>query len=312
MAIIDQFYQFHWACHSCNSTSMKTIFTNGRLFSPSTDNVKSHLVVPASSMAMCTSSLWSVLGQAELDGLYMSRGHSENHQILCSESPDHRGESGRPSGLLSENAVVDIIWPFLATITTQEAKLKALDRAFTAYTQAGYTGLVDMAMDETTWEVLQLYRQHNNPLTHRSIPARPLFREPRNQPPPRRPRNPAAGRVNCTTSAGFCIIGIKPICDGVVDGCTGNVRRLGELGITASVQPVHTDPVFFRAWPSLIGERRQRAFAYREFVDGEARIAVRTDAPTVAHLPLLNMYNATTRHSALEPGESRATNAHFD
>jgi predicted amidohydrolase YtcJ len=298
----------------------------------------------------------------------------------------HRDETGRPSGLLSESAVVDIVWPFLARTTTQEAKLKALDQAFKAYTKAGYTGLVDMAMDEPTWDVLRLYRQRNDPPLH--IAAHWLIPFSENQENNFHHVDRAIqlhAEFNPTNSRNFCIMGIKLISDGVVDGCTaalsqpyGNLtnpvepiwpadmlkdvvqradqaglqcaihaigdkavkqaidvlaevgtpgrrhriehleltapedaKRLGELGITASVQPVHSDPVLFRAWPGLIGDRCQRAFAYREFVDGGARLAFGTDAPTAAHLPLPNLYNATTRRSALDPGESRATNAHF-
>ncbi|RHZ45553.1 amidohydrolase [Aspergillus thermomutatus] len=298
----------------------------------------------------------------------------------------HRDKDGRPSGLLRESAVVDIVWPFLAKVTTQEAKLKALDQAFTAYTQAGYTGLVDMAMDEDTWDVLRLYRQYNNPPLH--VAAHWLVPFSENQETNFHHVDRAIqlqAEFNRTSSPDFCIMGIKIICDGVVDGCTaalsqpyGNrtdpvepiwpadmlkavvrradqaglqcaihaigdkavkqaidvlaevgtpgrrhriehleltapedAKRLGDLGITASVQPVHSDPVLFRAWPELIGDRCQRAFAYREFVDGGARLAIGTDAPTAAHLPLPNLYNATTRRSALEPGEPRATNGHF-
>ncbi|EAL86156.1 hypothetical protein KXW29_007162 [Aspergillus fumigatus] len=298
----------------------------------------------------------------------------------------HRDETGRPSGLLSESAVIDIVWPFLASITTQEEKLEALGRAFTAYTQAGYTGLVDMAMDETTWDVLQLYRQRHDPPLH--IAAYWLVPFSQNEETNFSHVDRAIqlhAEFHPTKSPNFCIMGIKLICDGVVDGCTAalsqpygsltdpvepiwpaemlkavvqradqaglqcaihaigdkavtqaidvlaevgtpgrrhriehlelaapeDARRLGELGIIASVQPVHSDPVLFRAWPELIGERCQRAFAYSEFVDGGARLAMGTDAPTAAHLPLPNLYNATTRRSALEPGEPAATNPRF-
>ena len=33
----------------------------------------------------------------------------------------------------------------------------------------------------------------------------------------------------------------------------GDARRLGELGITASIQPVHADPSILRAWLKLLG-----------------------------------------------------------
>lgn len=64
---------------------------------------------------------------------------------------------------------------------------------------------------------------------------------------------------------------------------------------------MHADPAIFRAWPQLIGpERCKRAFAYKEFAEGGAPLAIDTDAPTAAHLPLRNPYTATTRKSARE------------
>jgi predicted amidohydrolase YtcJ len=91
-----------------------------------------------------------------------------------------------------------------------------------------------------------------------------------------------------------------------------DAKRLGELGITASVQPVHSDPALFKAWPGLVGhDRCKRAFAYKEFMDGGAPLAIGTDAPTARHLPFPNLYNATTRRSALEPESTDTVNAHF-
>lgn len=91
-----------------------------------------------------------------------------------------------------------------------------------------------------------------------------------------------------------------------------DAKRLGELGITASIQPVHADPAIFRAWPTLVGsERCKRAFAYTEFAAGGAQLAIGTDAPTAAHLPLRNLYTATTRRSAREEELLDTVNEHF-
>lgn len=91
-----------------------------------------------------------------------------------------------------------------------------------------------------------------------------------------------------------------------------DARRLGELGITASIQPVHSDPAILRAWPALLGERCSRAFAYSEFLQHGAPLAIGTDAPTAPHLPLSNLYIATTRKSAREPYAGLvAVNEHF-
>lgn len=91
-----------------------------------------------------------------------------------------------------------------------------------------------------------------------------------------------------------------------------DAQRLGKLGILASVQPVHSDPHILRAWPRFIGEDRcQRAFAYREFAEHGAHIAIGTDAPTAPHLPFPNLYNATTRRSAIQPELTDKTTEKF-
>ncbi|KAL5364177.1 amidohydrolase 3 [Aspergillus floccosus] len=91
-----------------------------------------------------------------------------------------------------------------------------------------------------------------------------------------------------------------------------DARRLGQLGITASVQPVHADPAILRAWPKLLGkERCARAFAYREFLEAKAPVAIGTDSPTAPHFPLRNLYTATTRRSARQPTLTDTVNPHF-
>jgi len=65
---------------------------------------------------------------------------------------------------------------------------------------------------------------------------------------------------------------------------------------------VHSDPAILRAWPSILGpERLKRAFAYREFWEHGALLAIGTDTPTAPHLPFPNLYVGTTRKSAKEP-----------
>lgn len=299
----------------------------------------------------------------------------------------HRDETGRPSGLLEESALHSIVVPFLMNALSKDEKQELLRQAFAAYTEAGYTGVIDMAMDEEQWEAIKTYRDANDlPLhiaAHWLIPygddaeiqthlEKAIAMNHRHHP---------------STSPNFCIVGIKIIGDGTVDGCTAGLSkpyghltspchpiwpattlkrtvaaadaanlqvaihaigdstithaidaiaslgpsrrqrhriehleltsaadalRLGQLGIIASVQPVHSDPVLFRAWPSLLGAHRcTRAFAYREFLEGGAPLAFGTDAPTAAHWPLANLYNATTRRSALDVESEERTNEGF-
>lgn len=91
-----------------------------------------------------------------------------------------------------------------------------------------------------------------------------------------------------------------------------DAARLGRLGITASVQPVHSDPAILRAWPRLLGDARcGRAFAYREMADGGATLALGSDAPTAPHSLPANCYVATNRRSAREPELETVVNPQF-
>jgi predicted amidohydrolase YtcJ len=296
----------------------------------------------------------------------------------------HRNQNGKASGLISEAALGNLVWPYLESVQSTEDKLSALDAAIAAYTAAGYTGVVDMAMDDGTWEILNLYRRDKDIPFH--IAAHWLVPFSDDQQANFSHVDRAIEMRQKFNHPGFCVVGIKLISDGVVDGCTAallqpytgksdpvdpiwpshllqgvvqradsaslqcaihaigdqaihqavnilaqvgtpgrrhriehlelssseDARRLGELGITASVQPVHSDPALFKAWTSLIGpDRCKRAFAYKEFLDGGAPLALGTDAPTARHFPLPNLYNATTRRSALEPESTNTVNPHF-
>ena len=77
-----------------------------------------------------------------------------------------------------------------------------------------------------------------------------------------------------------------------------DVPRLGALGITASMQPVHCNPKYLGNWIAMLGEQRaERGFAWPEFRDTGATLAFGTDTPTAPHEPLHNMFIAATRRS---------------
>lgn len=73
----------------------------------------------------------------------------------------HRDAQGRATGLLDEAAAVTIVWPHVASISPMDQKLDAIREAFKAYNAAGYTGMVDMAMDENALEVLLELRRRD-------------------------------------------------------------------------------------------------------------------------------------------------------
>ncbi|KAI7674769.1 hypothetical protein KC319_g4747 [Hortaea werneckii] len=92
----------------------------------------------------------------------------------------------------------------------------------------------------------------------------------------------------------------------------GDGARLAAAGITASVQPAHADPSLLKEWPKLLGKDRcKRAFAYRDFLDAGANLAIGSDTPTAPHRTLQNLYVATTRRSLREPENTQTVNPNF-
>jgi predicted amidohydrolase YtcJ len=290
-----------------------------------------------------------------------------------------RDADGKASGLLSEACVLLIVWPHLAKVATMEEKLGALKTSIAAYHEVGVTGAIDMAMDESAWTaILTLRDEYAGKLPIRIAAHWCIL--PGDGPEHRLDQVQRAIELNklynTTMSPDLRIVGIKVICDGVIDACTAalsqpythntqstdpiwspemlgpvvkkaceanlqcalhaigdlavtnavnvlekygkpdqrhriehleltspeDAQRLGKLGITASIQPVHADPAILRAWTKLLGpERRKRAFAYKEFADHGAVLAIGSDAPTAPHAPIKNLYVATTRKSARQP-----------
>ncbi|MDP5227025.1 MULTISPECIES: amidohydrolase [Arthrobacter] len=82
-----------------------------------------------------------------------------------------------------------------------------------------------------------------------------------------------------------------------------DIERLAALGITASMQPVHSDPAIQENWRRQLGDERvDRGFPWPEMTDAGAPLVFGTDSPTSPQAPLPNMFIAATRRSALEPG----------
>ncbi|USP72925.1 hypothetical protein yc1106_00199 [Curvularia clavata] len=288
-----------------------------------------------------------------------------------------RDADGKASGLLSEACVLLIVWPYLAKVTPLVDKMAALRTAIDAYHAAGCTGCIDMAMDEGAWEaIVALHSAEGLPLR---VAAHWCIMPGDGDEHRLRQVDRAiklSQEFNSENSPDLKVVGIKVICDGVIDACTAalaepytsnghfegpiwtpemldpvvkrasenglqcalhaigdqavrnavdvlekhgkpgqrhriehleltapeDAKRLGRLGITASIQPVHSDPAILRAWPKLLGpERVKRAFAYSEFAHHGATLAIGSDTPTAPYSPLPNLYVATTRKSARQP-----------
>lgn len=81
-----------------------------------------------------------------------------------------------------------------------------------------------------------------------------------------------------------------------------DIARLAALGITASMQPVHSDPAIQENWRAMLGDERiERGYPWPEMTEQGARLAFGSDSPTSPHAPLPNVFVAATRRSALNP-----------
>lgn len=82
-----------------------------------------------------------------------------------------------------------------------------------------------------------------------------------------------------------------------------SIKRITALGVTASLQPVHADPVYVPNWRLMLGEdeRCDRAFPWTEYAESMSHVAFGSDAPTAPHHTCPNLYTATTRRSAVNP-----------
>lgn len=83
-----------------------------------------------------------------------------------------------------------------------------------------------------------------------------------------------------------------------------SIDRLTALGIVASVQPSHADPIGLVNWMNVLGRhtsRCSRAFPLSEFKEKGSNMAFGSDSPVLPHHPFPNMYSATTRKSFLDP-----------
>ncbi|MFW2332428.1 amidohydrolase [Ilumatobacter sp.] len=104
-----------------------------------------------------------------------------------------------------------------------------------------------------------------------------------------------AGRANGTSGARHRIEHLEYARD-------DDITRIGELGITASVQPVHVDPTILDNWSKMLGaERAARGWAWPLYLAAGAVLALGTDTPTAPLEALPNMYLASTRRAPSDP-----------
>lgn len=163
----------------------------------------------------------------------------------------HRDADGKATGLLSESCVFNLVVPYLARATPLADRVAFLGAAFDAYSAAGYTGLVDMAMDRYAWEALSALRAQRDGQLSVRVAAYWLIS-------PAASSEEELAQVECAaemarpthSSADVRVVGIKLISDGVVDACTAHLLAPYRTGVPSPPPlwtPERLAPVVARA-----------------------------------------------------------------
>ncbi len=170
----------------------------------------------------------------------------------------HRDTAGRPTGLLSEAAVLNLVWPHASAVTPLSDRADAMAAALAAYSAAGYNGR----------------RGHGHGRRTPGPPCGSCGRAASPPPPLRiaaywlvRPAATAAAAAAQVDRAAELlaegrraarglprVVGIKAICDGVVDACTaapGRALRPRRRPPAAAVDRRRPGPPWCAAPPPL-------------------------------------------------------------
>jgi predicted amidohydrolase YtcJ len=285
-------------------------------------------------------------------------------------------DSGEATGYLLENASVNYVWSLLNKLEP-EVRERHIATALEAFSRAGITSVVEMALEESHLESM-LRMDARGELKLRIVGHMIIWRSGNSSEEiglVKRAIELAAQHRGDRLRVG----GIKIIADGTIDNCTAglskpysngessepiwdaealnpvvavadaaglqvaihaigdaaitlavdaienamkingssgqrhriehleyarqeDIERMGKLGITASMQPVHLDPAFLDNWRALLGpERASQGWAWPLYQAAGSTLAFGTDTPTAPYLPLLNMYLGSTRKSPTHP-----------
>ncbi|KAL7819115.1 amidohydrolase 3 [Trichoderma gracile] len=186
----------------------------------------------------------------------------------------HRDAQGKAVGLLSEAACTLLVWPHLAQIASPEERVGAMRDAIQALHAVGCTGCVEMAMDDIAWDALQSLRAEMGGQLPLHIAAHWLIRPTKSADGESKDLSRAitlSQQFNASTSPDFRIVGIKIMCDGVVDSCTA---ALIEPYCTTGVS---TDPIWTPEALGAVVRRADRAglqCALHVIGDAAAKLAI--------------------------------------
>lgn len=213
----------------------------------------------------------------------------------------HRDAEGRPTGLFEEAVVFTLIWPWLSRISTLDERAGAIGRAIDTLSAGGYVGMIDMAMNDESWDALLLLRARRPDLPAR-IAAYWLLR----------PSDDAdvaaqvdraiamARRYSAETSPDLRIVGVKIVSDGIVDACTAALSEPYAHDGRASADPVWTPEMLLPA------VRRAAAAGLQVAIHAIGDLAVSNAVGAIAAAPVAPARRPRIEHLELASAEDAA------
>jgi predicted amidohydrolase YtcJ len=165
---------------------------------------------------------------------------------ITRDTPDPLGGSigrdadGEPDGMLYETAAQTFVWDLLASVTTDGDRDAAVELMLSAYTAAGVTGAVDMALDEAGLAALQRAADRRGGRLPLRIAAHWFVANTGDDAQNRAQVDRAAALAAEIDSPWLRVVGIKLVLDGVIDACTAAMRHPCADGSNADpIWPLH-------------------------------------------------------------------------
>ncbi|WP_207457000.1 amidohydrolase [Herbiconiux sp. SYSU D00978] len=149
---------------------------------------------------------------------------------ITADTPDplggriSRDATGAPAGMLYERAGLELAGAHLASLASDDDRDAAIERALAAYSAAGVTSVVDMAMDELAWAALSRCAERRGGRLPVRVAAHWLVADS-GDPEQNLAQVARAAEFARDGSPWLRVIGIKLILDGVIDACTATMVR---------------------------------------------------------------------------------------
>ena len=210
-----------------------------------------------------------------------------------------RDSNGKMTGVFHESAVFNIIWPFTAKVSSLEERKDAIKAALEEFKSAGYTGVTDMAMDELIWQPLMQLRAEGGlkgirVAAYWLIKPQPSFDEVMAQV---HQATALAKNFDASISPDCRVVGIKLICDGIIDACTASLAE------PYSSNSDNSDPIWNEDDLDKIVEAAQKAglqIALHAIGDRTIKMAIdvlerhsnKASRPRIEHLELASAEDA--------------------